>query len=265
MKQSRCEETVLIPAGSFLMGDALAGDFERPVHEVWLDDYWMDETPVTNAQFREFVESTGYLTESERQGSAWGHDGSDFAMIPGLTWRDYAAARDDHPVVLVSWDDATAFAHWAGKRLPTEAEWEKAARGGLTSASYPWGDNEVDGSQCNFARRFGETVPTTPVHAFAPNMYGLYDMVGNVWQWCDDWFQEDAYALSEASNPAGPSGGTHKVRRGGSWNVIQSFRLRCANRGAFAPNQVAANVGFRCVQSRESNEILPGLSMLRRR
>ncbi|MBX3452474.1 MAG: formylglycine-generating enzyme family protein [Planctomycetaceae bacterium] len=249
LKSTSTVGMVLIPAGSFLMGDAHGGEFERPVHEVWLDDYWIDETPVTNAQFRDFVEATGHVTLAEKVGSAWGHDGRDFANIVGLSWRSYAEDRDDHPVVLVSFDDASAFAAWAGKRLPTEAEWEKATRGGLIGKLYPWGDDEVDGSQCNFARRFeGGMVPTTPVRAFAPNGLGLYDSVGNVWQWCQDWFQEDTYAASTSANPTGPGEGTHKVRRGGSWNVIQPFRLRCANRGAFAPEQVAANVGFRCAK-----------------
>lgn len=244
------KEMVLIPAGPFRMGDSQGGEYERPVHEVWLDDYRIDEVPVTNAQFQEFVSETHYITCAERAGSAWGHNGHDFAMIPGLCWKSYAKNRDDHPVVLVSFHDASEFATWAGKRLPTEAEWEKAARGGLTCKRYPWGDSEADGSQCNFARSFEEGIPpTTPVRFYDPNDFGVYDSVGNVWQWCQDWFREDAYANSLRENPSGPSEGTHRVRRGGSWNVIQPFRLRCANRGAFASDQVAANVGFRCVAS----------------
>ena len=240
---------VLIPAGKFLMGANDGGEFERPVREVYLDSYWIDETPVTNRQFGQFAGETDYVTDAERAGSAWGHNGSEFTTIPGLCWKTYAQDRDEHPVVLVSWYDAAAFAEWAGIRLPTEAEWEKSARGGLTGAQYPWGNAEVDGTQCNFARTFDLVVPTTPVRKFAPNGFGVYDTVGNVWQWCQDWYLPDRYKDSGFSDTHGPSGGTHKVRRGGSWNVIQSFRLRCANRGAYSPEQVAANIGFRCVST----------------
>lgn len=251
LKSTSTDGMILIPAGPFVMGDSNGGEFERPEREVWLDEYWIDETPVTNDQFRRFVDATGHVTQAEIVGSAWGHDGRDFASIPGLTWKTYAKNKDDSPVVLVDFHDACAYAAWVGKRLPTEAEWEKAARGGLVGKLYPWGDEEVDGSQCNFARQFEfGIIPTTPVKTFAPNNFGVYDSVGNVWQWCQDWFDGDSYQVCTSTNPSGAKSGTHKVRRGGSWNVIQPFRLRCANRGAFAPEQVAANVGFRCCYSR---------------
>ncbi len=242
---------VLIPAGVFLMGSEDGGEFEQPVHEVYLDDYWIDETPVTNEQFAAFVEDTGYVTEAERQGAAWGYKDGKFSKIPGLCWQTYAIpGREDHPVVLVTWNDAKAFAEWAGKRLPTEAEWEKAARGGLVGKLYPWGDEEPDGSQSNFAKPPAEIPPTTPVKQFPPNGYGLYDMVGNVWQLCQDWYGALYYAESPYKNPTGPQTGEYRVRRGGAWNVIQPFRLRCANRGAIAPNYPVPNVGFRCAKSR---------------
>lgn len=242
---------VLIPTGGFLMGSEQGGEFERPVHDVFLDAYWMDETLVSNSQFAAFVEETNYQTEAERAGSAWGYDNERFGQVAGLSWQSYAGeGRNDHPVVLVSWNDAVAFARWAGKRLPSEAEWEKAARGGLTGNLFPWGQRTPDGTQSNFAKKPAETPPTTPVGSFAPNAFGLYDMVGNVWQWCADWYANDYYSRSPGINPNGPEHGDCRARRGGSWNVIQPFRLRAANRGAFEPHRSAPNVGFRCVVSR---------------
>lgn len=238
---------VLIPRGSFLMGSEGWGEFESPIHQVHLDDFWMDETPVTNGQFAQFVEATGYQTEAEHLGEAWGYHNGEYCLISGLFWRSYALPeREEHPVVLVSWHDAVAYAQWAGKRLPTEAEWEKAARGGLVGQLYPWSERSPDGSQCNFAQSPADVPPTTPVKAFPPNEYGLYDMVGNVWQWCADYFGEHYYAESPHKNPPGPSVGSHRVRRGGSWNVIQSFRLRTSNRGAMEATAAVPNVGFRC-------------------
>lgn len=245
--RSDTTEMVLIPSGPFFMGSDDGGEFERPIHEVSLDDFWMDVTPVTNHEFNRFVQATGYLTDTERRGEAWGYNGGQFRPIRGLSWRDYVDGRSDHPVVLVSWNDAVAFARWLGKRLPTEAEWEKAARGGLVGKLYPWGDEPPNGTQCNFAATPSRTLPTKPVRKFTPNGFALYDIVGNVWQWCADWYSDHYFQNSPNVNPSGPAIGTHRVRRGGSWNVIQAFRLRCANRGAFDPSLAAPNVGFRCV------------------
>lgn len=242
------EGMVLIPGGPFIMGSVKGSDSERPVHEVVLDEFWMDSTPVTNSEFARFAELTGYRTSAEIRGKAWGLTDGRYTDLPGLCWRTYATPdRENHPVVFVSWEDASSYARWAGKRLPTEAEWEKAARGGLLNANYPWGDADPDGSQCNFAKAPLKTPPTTSVMEFPPNGYGLYDMVGNVWQWCIDYFAEDYYLLSPNVNPSGPQRGLHRVRRGGSWNVIQPFRLRCANRGAMDPFSAVPNLGFRCV------------------
>jgi len=244
---------VLISAGSFLMGSEGWGEFESPIHKVYLDDFWMDETPVTNRQFAKFVEETGYQTEAERLGSAWGYRNGEYSLISELSWRSYALPnREEHPVVLVSWNDAVAYAQWAGKRLPTEAEWEKAARGGNLGQLYPWGNHSPDGTQCNFAKSPSDIPLTTPVKAFAPNGYGVYDMVGNVWQWCTDYFEQDYYSKCSNQNPQGSETGLYRVRRGGSWNVIQSFRLRAANRGAMEPSQAVPNLGFRCCLSKDA-------------
>ncbi|MEM9367584.1 MAG: formylglycine-generating enzyme family protein [Planctomycetota bacterium] len=239
-----------IPAGPFMMGSDSGSEFEKPVRNVRLDAFELDITPVTNEQFEAFVKQTGYQTEAEKLGSAWGYQNGEYQQIEGCCWRMYAGdQRLDHPVVLVSWNDAIAFADWVGKRLPTEAEWEKAAHGTLPGSTYPWGDSEPDGSQCNFANPPTDVPPTKSVKHFPANGYGLFDLVGNVWQWCSDWYADDSYLTSALSNPTGPKQGTHRVRRGGSWNVIQAFRLRAANRGAFGPSQAAPNVGFRCARS----------------
>lgn len=241
----------LVPAGSFFMGSEAGAEFERPVVAVSTDSFFLDRFLVTNAQFRRFVESTGYRTGAEKIGEAWGFDGQKYRLIPSLNWRSFdVEGRDQHPVVLVNWYDATAFARWIGKRLPTEAEWEKAARGGITK-EYPWGDAPPDGTQSIFAATPAQIPPTRPVGCYAPTANGIFDMVGHVWQWCSDWFDQESYTmLSHLDNPSGPANGTHKVRRGGAWNVIQPFRLRCANRGAMAPEAAAPNVGFRCALDR---------------
>ncbi len=245
------EGMVLIPAGTFLMGEEGWGNTEGPVHEVFVSDYWMDETPVTNRQFAAFVEATGYKTTAEEIGKAWGYNEGNYMEISGLSWKSYLTEeRLDHPVVLVSWYDASAFARWSGKFLPTEAQWEKAARGGMERKQYPWGDQAPDGSQCNFAKSPSHLPPTTPVKHFPANNYRLFDMVGNVWQWCEDWFGDDYYATvieSNNTNPKGPKRGELKVRRGGSWNVVQPFRLRNSNRGALTADTAVPNMGFRCV------------------
>lgn len=224
----------LIPNGTFLMGSVGWGEFEGPVREVFLGPFRMDDAPVTNQEFSAFTRQTGYRTTAEIKGFARGYEQGEIKEIRGLSWKTYfTEERADHPVVLVSWHDAAAFAQWAGKRLPMEAEWEKAARGGLEQKLYPWGDNPPDALRCNFGRQTVDMPPTTAIRSFAPNAYGLYDMAGNVWQWCSDWFSETAAT---------------KVRRGASFNIMQAFRLRCANRGAFKPDDFAINIGFRCVK-----------------
>jgi sulfatase modifying factor 1 len=228
---------VLIPAGPFLMGGIDGGSGEMPQHEVTLSPYKIDQSPVTNAQFSLFVADSGHVTGAERQGK-------------GSLWMKYTCAdRDNHPVVCVWWEDALAYANWAGKRLPTEAEWEKAARGGLVGKQYPWGD-APPADQCNWNRVCKEfSLPTSAVLEFPPNGYGLYDMSGNVWEWCLDWYADEYYLSDCSVDPQGPSSGAYKVRRGASWNVREAFRLRCANRGAIPQDSSHPNVGFRCALS----------------
>ncbi|HIB92343.1 TPA: hypothetical protein EYO57_35030, partial [Candidatus Poribacteria bacterium] len=181
-------EMVLIPAGSFEMGDHFneGSDSERPVHTVELDRFYMDVNQVTVGQFRRFVQESGYQ-----------YDGN---------WDEINtySPTDEHPMVSVNWNDAVAYCNWAGKRLPTEAEWEYAARGGLVGQRYAWGEDKPDGSHCNFADKNADLdwadmkvndgyQYSAPVGSYPANGYGLYDMAGNVWEWCSDWYDENYY------------------------------------------------------------------------
>jgi len=210
---------VLIPAGSFQMGDHFneGKDNEWPVHKVELNAFYMDVTEVTVGQFKKFVQQTGY-----GYGGDWNHVAK---YSPG----------DDYPMIYVSWHDATAFAKWAGKRLPTGAEWVFAARGGLISRGYPWGDDETEARDyANFAGTGGKDEwdeSTAPVGSLSPNGYGLYDMAGNVWEWCQDWYS---------------GGKDFKVWRGGSWNFAADF-LSVASRNNSRPDTRYYYRGFRCV------------------
>jgi formylglycine-generating enzyme len=254
--QTEVSSVVHIPAGEFLMGCAYGGEFEKPIHSVYIDEFWIGRAPVTNAEYASFVQATGYVTDAERAGTAWGYDSDKYRMIEGLNWRSYSTReRQDHPVVLVSWNDAHAYCDWNRCRLPSEAEWEKAARGRLISEPYPWGHEAPDGSQSNFAKSPSRLPPTTSVGTFPPNQYGLVDVVGNVWQWCEDWYGPDYYRTSPLKNPVGPAKMDYRVRRGGSWNVVQAFRLRCSNRGAMDSRAAAPNVGFRCAWSQCSSRM----------
>ena len=237
-------EMALIPAGDFEMGDhAGEGDEnEGPVHAVAVDPFYMDVHPVTNAQYRKFVEATG-------------HDEPYY-------WGEERFNGADQPVVSVSWYDAMAYCQWAGKRLPTEAEWEKAARGGLVGKRFPWGDDDPDESKACYDQDWTEGKPS-PVRGYLPNGYGLYDMAGNAWEWCLDEYQEDFYARSPEENPFADSeyGATlnviynftnvknWRVLRGGSW-VNGPDVLRCAARAGFRPGLWYLYVGFRCASPR---------------
>ena len=249
------EGMALIPAGSFQMGsdDPEAEANEQPVHTVHLDAFFMDTHEVTNAQFKRFVDANPQWQKDNIE--ARFHAGN---YLLHWTGTDYPAGRGDHPVTHVSWYAAMAYAEWAGKRLPTEAEWEYAARGGLARQKYPWGDDEPTPADANYHESgIGNT---TPVGAYPPNGYGLYDMAGNVWEWCLDGFNWDFYAASHDSRnpiaggmtvqelrenfttiPTDPS----RVLRGGSWtNVAQALRVAYRARGA--PTSSSVYFGFRC-------------------
>jgi len=218
---------VLIPAGQFQMGvnDGVDGQ----VHTVYLDAFYMDKYEVTNAQYKKFMDATGHGAPA--------------------CWDDPNLNAPDQPVVGVSWHNAKAYAEWAGKRLPTEAEWEKAARAGLTGSLYPSGD-KLTRDHANYDGTGGEDrwEYTSPVGSFAPNGYGLYDMSGNVLEWCADWFSESYYSGSPKLNPDGPNSGTHRILRGGSWLSTAKY-LRCARRFKFMPTAPFNSFGFRCATS----------------
>ncbi len=274
---------VELPEGEFLMGsdDRLAYpiDGEGPVRRVRVRGFWIDARAVTNKDFGRFVEETGYLTECERLGwslvfAALAADDVSPApaaggapwwrQVEGADWRhpegpqSNLESRERHPVVHVTWNDATAFATAAGKRLPSEAEWEYAARGGLEGRPYPWGDELEPGGQHrmnvwqgSFPREntcadgyYG----TSPVDAFPPNAYGLYDMTGNTWEWCADWFSQHFHLRDRHTNPKGPQTGTHKALRGGSYLCHVSYcrRYRVSARASLTPDTSTGDIGFRC-------------------
>ena len=229
----------LIPAGEFQMGSNDGRDIEKPVHTVYVDAFYMDVYEVTNAQYRKFVQATGH-----REPIGWGY--VDGKWKDGFEpWKDSRFNGDNQPIVCVSWDDAVAYCAWAGKRLPTEAEWERAARGGLAGKRYPWGDS-IDKSQANYNRNVGKP---TPVGRYEPNRYGLYDMVGNAWEWCADWYGSDYYKNSPKRNPTGPNSGSWRVLRGGSWYNDFASWVVCAVRYHSRPFNGHGYGGFRGVQS----------------
>ena len=306
---------VWIPGGEFTMGseNESSRSNERPEHAVRVDGFWMDEHDVTNAEFRTFIEATGYVTTAERKPdweelkkqlppdtqkpddallvpgsmvftpspgpvdlrdmSGW------WRWVPGASWRhpegpgSDVAGRENHPVVQVSWYDAVAYAKWAGKRLPTEAEWEFASRGGLAKKRFPWGDEfQPDGKymanvwQGEFPyKNTAEDgfVGTAPIKSFPPNGYGLYDMAGNVWQWCSDWYRPDTFAErahgASCSNPAGPAKSwspsnpfqEERVTKGGSFLCHASYceSYRPSARRGTPPDTGMSHIGFRCVKS----------------
>jgi formylglycine-generating enzyme required for sulfatase activity len=213
---------VLVPGGEFVMGVEGEGD-NSPEHRVYIDSFYLDACEVTNARYFEFCTATG-----RRLPEFWGMDV--FHCGP---------AYPDHPVIGVSWRDALAYAEWAGKRLPTEAEWEYAARGGLTGRNFPTGD-DLDSTMANFSSK-----GTVPVGSFPPNGFGLHDMAGNVVEWIHDYYDESYYAESPYKNPKGPDEGKFCVIRGGGWHSGK-YCNRVAHRNALIRGWVDFALGFRC-------------------
>jgi len=218
-------EMVLVPAGRFWMGSDESRD-EKPRHQVYLDAYHIDRYEVTNALYRRFAGATG--------------------RPPLDSWSDDVSNGPQQPAVEVSWDEADAYCLWASKRLPTEAEWEKAARGN-DGRKYPWGDQWNTGANNSRAANLGKSAPVGSYPAGA-SPYGALDMAGNVWEWVADWYQRDYYSHGPDRNPPGPASGTRKVLRGGSWNDAPDS-LRTSYRYNFPPINRHAHVGFRCVRT----------------
>jgi formylglycine-generating enzyme len=272
---------VELPSAAFLMGDesdwAYPGDGEGPVHEVVVGAYAIDRYAVTNTAFAAFVHETGHESDAERFGWSFVFAGllpNDFpdtrAVVGAEWWRQVFGAnwrhpegpkstlrgRRNHPVVHVSWGDAQAYCAWSGTRLPTEAEWEYAARAG-TRLPFPWGDELEPGGAHRmnvFQGRFPSHntcadgfAGTAPVDAFAPNLFGLYNMTGNVWEWCADWYAADSYERGPRRDPQGPAHGTHRIMRGGSYLCHESYcrRYRVSARQGSEPASSTGNVGFR--------------------
>ncbi|WP_156289843.1 formylglycine-generating enzyme family protein [Oceanobacillus salinisoli] len=285
--KSDYNQMVLIEGGTFLMGTEDKNqnklDGEGPIRKVTVDSFYMDAHAVTNREFEKFVRETNYKTEAELFGNSfvfyqfvsqnvqreikhrvqqtpW------WLVVESASWFQPEGIdsniddRMDHPVVHISWNDAVAYCNWAGKRLPTEAEWEYAARGGLEQNLYPWGNELVPNGkhQCNIWQ--GEFPVqndaedgysgTAPVNSYEPNGYGLYNMSGNVWEWCTDWFTRDRNIRTDSINPKGPEHGEMRVIRGGSYLCHESYcnRYRVSARTANTPDSSTGNMGFRCVK-----------------
>lgn len=257
---------VLVKGGRFTMGTNDGFPYEAPAHEVVVDDFYLDETEVTVAQFEAFVRDTGYVTEAERYKWSGVFDvrTGEWGRSDGATWRQPegpgSSSAPQEPVVQVSWNDAVAYANWAGKRLPTEAEFEYAARGGLKGKTYAWGDSLVPGGKylANFWQGSFPAANVSsdgylrraPVGSFPANQFGLRDVIGNVWEWCHDWFAEDYYQHSPMKNPKGPESGAERVVRGGSWMCSENYctGFRVAARMHSGPDSGLDNTGFRCAK-----------------
>ena len=227
------KDMILIPAGEFIMGtdSEEANADQKPAHQVYLDAFYIDKHEVTNAEYEEFILAGGYKKKEFWTEEGWDciqkfQFGGDewYQVETPLQYGENSVSTDpDHPVIGASWYEAKAYANWAGKRLPTEAEWEKAARG-TDGRFYPWG-NEMDFSRLSY---FPHVTKVQTVGSFAngASPYGVLDMAGSVWEWCTDWYGESYYSQSPQKHPTGPDKGEYRVLRGGGWNSIR-LQLRC--------------------------------------
>lgn len=265
----RADGMVRLPESVFLMGTPRPGPADqRPVHRVRLKSFWLDRNAVTNREFEAFVAATDYTTTAEQQGWSllFDRNRARWNETEGVSWRHPTGAdsslvgKAEYPVVHVSWSDAVAYAAWAGKRLPTEAEFEFASRGGLSDTAYAWG-RELTLSNRLQANYWQGKFPFTnlqldgfygvsPVESFSANSYGLFDMAGNVACWCADWYADDAYGSSRAGTGDGPTTGTERVLRGGSWRSTseKGNGLQVGDREHAAPTTTSDYIGFRCAR-----------------
>lgn len=279
-------ELVFIPGGVFTMGldkPIMPQDGEGPARSIEISGFYMDKYEVSNAEFAKFVAATGYVTEAEKFGNSFVVEyflsietqaeitqavasAPWWLPVDNASWKHPEGKKTDikdrmnHPVVHVSWNDAVAFCEWAGKRLPTEAEWEYSARGGLKDRTFPWGNNQNPHGEHWMNIWQGEFLVnntledgyagTAPVNTYPPNKYGLYNTVGNVWEWVSDWWTVQ-HSKKSQKDPQGPSRGTDKVKKGGSFMCHKDYcyRYRCAARSQNTPDSSASNLGFRCAKS----------------
>lgn len=283
------ERMVALPGGTFLMGtndpEGFPQDGEGPVRPVTIDPFLIAIYPVTNELFDKFICATSYKTEAERYGWSfvfWSHIPKArfsaivedtvaaapwWCKVSGARWNapegpgSDISKRGDHPVVHVTWNDAQSFCAWSGQSLPTEAQWEYAARGGLEQKIYPWGDKlRPNGEHCcniwqgEFPKLdTGDDgyAGTSPVEAFPPNEFGLYSVTGNAWEWCEDWFSAEFHRDADQVNPHGPPVGNARVMKGGSFLCHKSYcnRYRVGARSSNTPDSSSSNIGFRCVRA----------------
>jgi sulfatase modifying factor 1 len=251
---------VYVSALAFSMGSESGEPDEQPVHTAQVDGFWIDRFEVTNQAFAQFASETEYRTDAEVWG--WGNrwENGGWSPVHGLDWRhpqspnEGVSAKLDHPVTQVSWNDASAYCAWAGGRLPTEAEWEAAAVG-TTGWRYPWG-NDLDAAKLNTT---GEGTSPVGSHPAGSSPIGAHDMAGNVWEWVNDWYQEDYYSVSPEINPTGPTSGVGKTVRGGGWDPTGGDS-RAADRGALPPTARGNTIGFRCARDSVSTGSLPPTS-----
>ena len=245
----------LIPAGEFRMGDNSGASSEKPVHSVYVDAFYMDKYEVTNAEYAEFLNAKGKHTDAGQTWLAVGHERARIEYV-NRAYRS-KAGYEKHPVVMVSWYGAMAYAAWKGKRLPTEAEWEKAARGGLSGLKYPWG-NGIDSNKANYNNHVRDT---TVVGKYTANGYGLYDMSGNVGEWCLDEYNSGFYAISPSQNPLSGANSiqwlldnytgvnTSRVVRGGSWYANATYVRVAFRYSTLSPSNAFNSLGFRCARA----------------
>lgn len=258
---------ILIPEGEFLMGsnDEIAKDHEKPEHAVYLDNFYIYQTHVTNFQFEDFIKKTRYITTAEEVGWSLVFNGETFDEIEGAYWRAPSgpgsdlSGRGNYPVLHVSWFDAAAYCAWAGGRLPTEAEWEKAARGTDGSRMFPWEGDQISGDRANVCdvncpatwaiTDHDDGYATSSPAGNYPNgasPYSVLDMAGNVTDWVNDWYAEDYYGMSPYENPTGPLVGEMRVHRGASWYSGYTNQ-RSTARNMNLPTHKHDHGGFRCV------------------
>ncbi len=248
-----------IPAGDFLMGAADAKADERPVHRVHVSEFLIGRFPVTHDDYSKFIRATGYPAPAIRElplVAAGGREEGFKNLAAPYVWNgaEPPDGHGTHPVVLVRYDDALAYCTWLGDlsgrviRLPTEAEWEKAARGGAEGQRYPWGQ-DVDASRCNFLSdpAAKHQRGTRPTGTYPPNPFGLYDVIGNVWEWVSDWYGADYYGSGDLRDPGGRQSGSMRIVRGGSWVSDDVAMLRCGYRHTVPPDTYAYSIGLRIV------------------
>ena len=248
------EDMVLIPAGEFVMGTNSEGANadQKPAHTAYLEAFYIDKHEVTNAQYEEFILANGYKKRAFWTEEGWNFiqkfqfDADEWHQIetPVQYGENSVSTEPDHPVIGVSWHEANAYAAWAGKRLPTEAEWEKAARG-TDGRIYPWG-NRMDFSKLSY---FPHVIKLQAVGSFpeGASPYGVMDVAGGVWEWCADWYDDSYYSQNPRKNPTGPDKGEYRVLRGGGWDSIR-LQLQTFYRYYDKANRRTYNIGFRCVQ-----------------